>query len=411
MAIEQVTALRVLSVIDSLGQGGAERSLVDMARLIRRHNVEITLAVLRTPDHGFQTVVKSSQLRVEELGARRVTAVRRLGDLLRGGGFDLVHTTLFESDFIGRVGGRSNNVPVLTSLVNVTYDPIRFTDPKVSRLKLKAARVVDGWTARHLTTRFHALTQAVADRAVADLGIDSRLIVVVSRGRDPAEFHPATSPVERAEIRSELGLAHQATVFVNVGRHEFQKGQKYVVDAMVSVLRTLPDAVLVVLGREGNETESLRRQVSELDLQSHVLFLGDRRNVGRVLRAADSFVFPSVYEGFGGALIEAMATGLPIVASDLPSIREVLGGCGVVVPPADVSALATALVDIVSDRDSSRSMGNSAVRRFLSDYRLDNVVVRMAALFRETAERGPRPHGVRSQQLEISNREVPRSQT
>jgi glycosyltransferase involved in cell wall biosynthesis len=385
--------LRVLSLIDSLEQGGAERSLIDMARLLRRHEIETTLAILRAHEHGFRGLASRSRLRVEVLGTRRAAAVRRLQDLLSAGGFDLVHTTLFESNLVGRVAGRLAKVPVLTSLVNVTYDPIRFSDPRVSSLKLRAARIVDGWTARHLNTRFHALTQAVADRAVADLGIDPGSISVIPRGRDPNEFHPPASPEERAAIRSELGLSPEAIAYVNVGRHEFQKGQRYLIEAMVPVLRSLPDAVLLVLGREGNETPTLLRQVSRLDLQSKVRFLGDRRDVGRILRGADSFVFPSIYEGLGGAMIEAMATGLPIVASDLPPIREVLGDCGVLVPPSDTSALAAALVEVGSNPDDAHQAGYQAMARFRSHYQLGHVVSRMAGLLRETADSGKRSVG------------------
>ena len=378
--------LRALSVIDSLGQGGAERSLIDLARGLRGHDIETTLAVLRVRDHGFQrSLQETAELPVEVLGANRLQAMRRLRVLLSDGGFDLLHTSLFEASVLGRIAAGGIGVPVLTSLVNVSYDPVRRLDPRVSGAKLQVARWIDGWSARHLTTRFHALTRAVAAQAVVDLGVEPRAITVIPRGRDPAEFHPPESESTRTSIRSELGLDAAATVFLSVGRHEFQKGHQYLIDAMTAVVGEIPDAVLLLLGREGNETSALLTQVSRNDLGAHVRVMGDRRDVSRILRAADVFVFPSLYEGFGGAVIEAMATGLPIVASDLPPVREVVGDAGVLVPPADPAALAGAMKTVASDQARVSDLGRAGLARFQTHYRLDQVVSDMADLFRETA--------------------------
>jgi glycosyltransferase involved in cell wall biosynthesis len=378
--------LRALSVIDSLGQGGAERSLIDLARGLRGYDIEITLAVLQVRGHGFQRLIEETPgLSVEVLGANRLQAMRRLRALLRDGGFDLLHTSLFDASVLGRIAAGRTGVPVLTSLVNVSYDPVRRLDPRVSGFKLTVARWVDGWTARHLTTRFHALTSAVAAQAVVDLGVEASSIAVIPRGRDQAEFHPAASHASRASIRSELGLDPAATVFLNVGRHEFQKGHRFLLEAMASVVREVPDAVLLILGREGNETSDILDLISKHDLKAQVRVMGDRRDVNRILRAADVFVFPSLYEGFGGALIEAMATGLPVVASDLPPVREVLGDIGVLVPPADPAALAGAMKTLASDQARVKELGRAGLARFQTHYRLDQVVSDMAGLFRETA--------------------------
>jgi len=154
---------------------------------------------------------------------------------------------------------------------------------------------------------------------------------------------------------------------------------------MAAVVGEIPDAVLLLLGREGNETSALLTQVSRNDLGAHVRVMGDRRDVSRILRAADVFVFPSLYEGFGGAVIEAMATGLPIVASDLPPVREVVGDAGVLVPPADPAALAGAMKTVASDQARVSDLGRAGLARFQTHYRLDQVVSDMADLFRETA--------------------------
>lgn len=379
--------LNVLSVIDSLGQGGAERSLFDLVRGLRHHGIDTTVAVLRIREDGFfQALQASSDLRIEVVGDKRPRAIRLLRDLLGSGRFDLVHTSLFDATVVGRLAAWRTGVPVLTSLVNVSYDPVRLLDPNVSNIKLQLARRIDGWTARHMNTRFHALTSAVAEQASIDFGIEEDAIVVIPRGRDPVEFRPAESPTERASIRSELGIDPEAVMFLNVGRHEFQKGHRFLLDAMTSVVDDVPGAVLLIVGREGNETTAIREQITRHALDGRVEVLGDRRDVNRIMRAADAFVFPSLYEGFGGSLIEAMATGLPLIASDLAPVREVVGEGGILVPPADWRSLAIAMRRLALDRAEAEALGSAGLTRFQSNFRLDVVLSDMANLFWETAQ-------------------------
>jgi glycosyltransferase involved in cell wall biosynthesis len=103
------------------------------------------------------------------------------------------------------------------------------------------------------------------------------------------------------------------------------------------------------------------------------------------MRAADAFIFPSLYEGFGGSLIEAMATGLPLIASDLSPVREVVGEAGILVPPADWRSLATAMRRLALDRTEAEALGSAGLARFQSNFRLDMVLSDMADLFWETA--------------------------
>ena len=178
--------LNALSVIDSLGQGGAERSLLDLVTGLRDHGIDTTVAVMRVRPDGFHGALKAgSDLRIEVIGDKLPRAIRRLRAMLASGRFDLVHTSLFDATLVGRLAAWGSGVPVLTSLVNVSYDPVRLRDPNVSRIKLELARRIDGWTARRMNTRFHALTHAVAEQASIDLGIEEDAIVVIPRGRDP----------------------------------------------------------------------------------------------------------------------------------------------------------------------------------------------------------------------------------
>jgi glycosyltransferase involved in cell wall biosynthesis len=144
---------------------------------------------------------------------------------------------------------------------------------------------------------------------------------------------------------------------------------------------------VIVAGRRGNasaDVEALRRS---LDLGDQVWFMGHRDDVPNLLAAADLFVFPSLYEGFGGALIEAMALGLPIVASDVPAIREVVeeGRNALLVSRGDPRALAGAIAALLDQADQREAFGRASRRRFEERFTLESVVPQMVELYRSVA--------------------------
>ncbi len=144
------------------------------------------------------------------------------------------------------------------------------------------------------------------------LGVDPDRITVVKRGRDSDRLGRRT-PERTPAARAMLGIPETAEVVVTVGRQEYQKGHRYLIEAFAGVVASRPDARLLIAGREGHSTAALQSLINELDLNSVVTLLGHRSDVPEVLAASELFVFPSLYEGLGGALIEALALGLPVV--------------------------------------------------------------------------------------------------
>lgn len=384
-----MAAIKVRFVINGLGTGGAERSLAEMLPRFAEEGIEPSVACLFRRSEGVQEGVRGAGFDVRFLSAHgRLARVRELRRVLREDPPDLVHTTIFEADLIGRLAAAGLGVPVTTSLVNTSYDGVRLEDPNVRRWRLAAARRIDGWTARHLTDHFHAITRTVAESATMSLGIPPERITVIPRGRDPERLGRRTEE-RRARARTALGLAADDEVLLSVGRQEFQKGQGTLLEAMS---RLRDRAVLLIAGRTGNATEALRTSMETLGLGDRVRFLGHRSDVPDLLAAADVFVFPSVYEGFGGALIEAMGLGLPVVASDLPALREVVepDGSALLVPPGDAGRLAESMTRLLSDEALRARLGARGRERFLERYTIEGVSRRMADLFRAVASGGER---------------------
>lgn len=202
----------------------------------------------------------------------------------------------------------------------------------------------------HLPTNHHLWMSCydLADRIVAvsnysadDLasrGVNREKIDVVPNGVDTDKFSPGPSPVTYEDWE---------TVLLYVGPLTERKGLQYLIRAMPSLLREHPDTGLVIVG--GGDQDKLKQLAKEFDVHDNLRFEGfvPDDDLPDYYRAADIFVFPSLLEGFGMVLIEAMACGLPVVSTTATAIPEVVGDAGVLVPPSDEAALAASVSNII----------------------------------------------------------------
>ncbi len=374
----------MLSVIDGLGFGGAERSLAELLPGLAEAGIEPVVACLRRRPGGVEDDVLAAGFDVRFLPGPPAARVRALRRLIRETSPSLVHTTLAAATLTGRFAAAGSGIPVLTSLVNQSYTPERMADPHVRPVALRGIRAVDGWTSRHLTSHFHAITGAVKTWAAATLRVPPSRITVVERGRDPRRLGEP-GPERRARARERLGLEPDAPVLVAVGRQEFQKGHRFLLEAMPAVLAAHPAAVLLLAGREGEETAHLRSLAAPFD--GAVRFLGHRDDLPDVLAASDLFAFPSLWEGLGGAVLEAMALGVPIVASRLDPVREVVedGRCAVLVPPRDPPSLGSAISSLLADPARAAGLGARGREIFTRRFTLERSTERMVDLCRRVA--------------------------
>lgn len=378
--------MRVLHVINSLGPGGAERSLTEMLPGFTESGLTNAVACLSQAREGFHAEVERLGVPVFVVGPSRPVALRRLRRLVRGWRPDIVHTTIFDADVLGRLAGWGAPCRVVTSLVNTTYDGARIADSTIDPRRLAIVKAIDRVTARRLTDHFHAISPAVRDSAVAHLGVRPDQVTVVERGRDLTRLGEP-SRARRSAVRLRLGLAPDAPVVLNVGRQEPQKDQATLLRAIAKLRADRPDVVLLQAGRSGKDSALLRSLSEELGIMQHVRFLGHREDVGDLLAAADVFAFPSVYEGLGGSVLEAMAMRVPVVVSEIPALVEVVDGgtTGLVVPVGDPDGFADAIGHLLDDRAAAQALAARAHDRFRSHYTLERSVSRMVDLYQRVA--------------------------
>ena len=378
--------MRALILLNSLASGGTERSTVELLPALIADGIEVMVATLRHTTSGFSDEVADIGADVQVLHGRSLSAqMLSLRRLIRSWRPDLVHTALFESDLVGRVAA-AGGPPVLTSLVNDTYGRARRADARVAGWKLEATRIADAVSGRLLTAHFHAVSDSVKDAAVRDLAIDARRITVVSRSRDPRRLGSMNAD-RRTAVRSRLGVPHGHRVILAVGRLEYQKGHRHLFDALPLTADRSERTLLLIAGRDGAEAEPLRALILSHGLADRVRLLGHRDDVGDLLAAADVFAFPSLYEGCAGALLEACMAGLPVVASDLRPVRDLVRSrpSTVLVPPAAPNRLADGLDALLADPDAARARCRPSMSLYANAAAPDTVNRRMVQLYQDVA--------------------------
>ncbi|WP_135467129.1 glycosyltransferase family 4 protein [Crenalkalicoccus roseus] len=302
-------------------------------------------------------------------------AYRALRDLFRAERFDLVHAHMPISGLLARLAAwRARDA---AGLPRIAYTCHGFLFNQPGPLWRRGLAFGLEWAAGRITDTFLTVSEEEAADA-RRLGIHPRAVAVLN-GRDPTLFRP--DPAARAAVRAELGVAEGACVLVAVSRLVRHKGYPELLRAMEAV----PDATLWVVGERlpsdhGEDLEPCFDRAAAV-LGPRLRRLGYRADVARVLAAADVFVLPSHFEGLPMSVIEAMLSGLPVVATDIRGPREqvVHGRTGLLVPPARVAPLAAALARLVADPALRRRMGEAGRARALERFDEARVVARTLA--------------------------------
>jgi glycosyltransferase involved in cell wall biosynthesis len=354
-------SLRVLHLIDGLGVGGAERLLADLVRAARTVDVDVSVAHLYEKD-GSPAAARLRALGVEPVHVRAsgllhpasLLAVRRLVAAQRP---DVVHTHLGYSDLLGGLAARSVGVPTVAT-IHVTT-----TDESV-RERVKVALI--GAVRRRSAARVIAVSEAARAAAVASRWSSAERTVTVHNG-----IEGRAVPGAGRGVRGGWGLAPDTPVVGMVSVLRGAKGHAEAFEALRAVRARLPAARLVVVG-DGPARDDVA--CAARPLGDAVVLAGYRDDVMQVLDAFDVLVHPSHHEAFPTALLEALAAGVPVVATAVGGVPEIVTpevGALVDAPPQP-DVLARALLDLLGDDVARRRAGAAARRRFEAEFSLEH---------------------------------------
>jgi glycosyltransferase involved in cell wall biosynthesis len=245
-----------------------------------------------------------------------------------------------------------------------------------AQLFLEMPKLV-GIDAQHalLTRSLHrhvAVSRFVAGRLRDRFGVDANRIVVIPNAVEPP---PAVAPAAR--LRAEIARAARTPLALTVARLDAQKGIAHLVDAAAMV----PEVVFAIAG-DGPDRAALEARAAERGVSARIRFLGHRRDVPALLAIADLFVLPSLYEGFPLSVLEAMAAGVPVVATAVGGTDELVSSeTGFPVAPADPRALADGVRALLADRDDAARRAATARERVLATHSAASMVAAMSALY------------------------------
>jgi glycosyltransferase involved in cell wall biosynthesis len=374
--------MRVAHIIKATGVAGAERHLLLLLPGLAARGLDIHLILLVTPRraadprhpmdayaNAMADACPDNPIHVHKMTIRHhldFGLTPALRGLLRQIEPDIVHSHLLHADLFGLAAARSLRLRRAPRLVMTRHNDDRFRRWPAFRLVNRAlwGMVGAGIAISHSVRRF----------CVGVEGAPPAKVHVIPYGMTPPE-----AKIDRAEasaaLKAELGLPADALLPGMVCRLVEQKGVRYALAAFAQVLPQFPGAHLVIAG-DGVQRAALERQARALGISRNVHFLGWRRDTDRVLAALDVLLMPSLWEGFGLVMLEAMAQRVPIIGSRVSAIPEVVqdGDTGRLVPPRDPAALAEALAELLGDTALRRHMGLLGEDRLEAEFSAETMI-------------------------------------
>ncbi len=376
--------LKVVHLLASLPVGGAEDLVAAIVRGLPPRRFAPEVACLEAPGPvGAELAaagypVHSLGLDLKHASAWRLAAaVRRLLKEIRP---DILHTHLYHPNLYGRLAALGLGLPGVVAAVHNSYTRVKFHRRLWNHLL--------GWASDRILVGSPRVWEDVRRY---DAVPASRLLLL-PYGIDPAELE---TDLSREEARGFLSVS--GFVLAAVGRLEEQKGQKHLLAAMAGVRRQIPEATLILVG-EGRQRQVLEHQARELGLADRVRFLGTRRDLALIYRALDLYVQPSLWEGLPLALLKAMGAGLPVLATRVGGVMELIedGVNGRIVAPAEPEALGRVLVELYQRPQLRARLGAAARLTIREHYSLEAMLAGLEQLYLELWQKNRYPRSARS---------------
>jgi len=366
--------VRVVYLAHAFMVGGAEEMVLNLVRHLPPRFEPMVCCIHEAGPIGEE--IRKTGTPVAVLGL--TPGLRRLGDVggirryLREARPQIVHTFLLTASLYGRLAAILERVPLIIGTEVNIYEHKRFAHAAAERLLMAG------------TDRVVVSADSVRDFYVKQVHADPAKVDVIFNAVDFSQGEPTLT---RSAMRAALDLPAEARVAGVIARLTEQKGHRYLFDALASA-PALSDVHLLVVGG-GEQRDLLGRDVDSRGLSSRVHFLGPRRDLGNLLAAMDVFVLPSLWEGLPLSMVLAMGAGVPVVATAVAGIPEVVddGRTGLLVPPADAPALGAALTRLLADRGLAGRMAHDARAAVLPRFGIDRYVESIVGLYDRLLER------------------------
>ncbi|MCE7982427.1 MAG: glycosyltransferase [Caldilinea sp. CFX5] len=355
----------VLHLITELDSGGAQSALLRLVAGQDRSRFKPVVLCLYNGDRLVARQIRSLGVEVIDLGMSRkwrLDAFWRLWQQLRRVRPAILHTWMFHANIPGRLLGRLAGVPHIIS------------SERTMGQEGSVRRLLNRWTGR-LADRIICVSQNVADFAAKEIGLPTDRLVVIQNGIDTNVFRPALVQTPRSPEQLTIGY---------VGRLEKVKGVNFLIDAFARLVAAYPHLQLQLVG-DGSERPALEQQVQTLGLGDKVQFLGIRSDMPALYPTFDLFVLPSLWEGMPNVALEAMACGVPVIATNTGGTPEVVhdGKSGLLAPPGDAATLAKVMVALIGDAERRDQLAQAGRHFVEQTFSINQTIAQTVALYEQ----------------------------
>ena len=344
--------MNILWLVDHLGYGGAIHGAatyyLNTIPLLNKSDFNAILCVLRKRD-SLTKQFEDKGINICHLGRNKFDP-RTLFDInkiIRKENINIIHAHGYGSANFGRLIKIINKIPVI---VHAHDDDRNYPLPQ---------KIAD-YLLRNLTDQAIAISEAVRVSCIKKRNIREEKVIVLLNGIPLNDFVvPDKSRIEK--VRKRLGIKQESNVIGTVARLREEKGVKYLIQSAVKILDAFQDAVFLIAG-DGPLRNELVDLTKKLGLENKVVFAGFCEDIPSILSIINIFAVPSISEGLGIAVLEAMAMGKPIVATSVGGIIEILrdGETGLLIPPKDPSIMADKIIYLINNKNEARRLGLNA---------------------------------------------------
>ncbi len=348
---------------------GAQIGLLDQARCFHSRGYRVVVAFLYDKDGLHQVWQQAAEFPIHNLNAYQagagklqnavllLKALITLGRLIRYEKFDVVETFTPDSNLVGLPVARLAGIPVRIATHRGKIE-------NFSRWR----RILHAWVVNSgIADVLVAVSEGTGYQAQLE-GVQPAKVLVIMNGVTPLDVES----VDAGDMREKLYLKDDDLFLLAVGRLAYQKGFDILIDSMPALIRSHPHLTLNICG-DGPLMTDLQAQISTLGLSDHIKLLGTCSNVAALLVVADIFILSSRFEGLSRAMLEAMAAGVPVVATRVEGVDEVIidGVHGLLVPPENAHELSKALIHMVQHPEMRKKMGAAAREHVMKSHTTD----------------------------------------
>lgn len=371
---------KIAYLIDGLSMGGAERLMVPILKHLSRAYFDPYVCAMQSKDgNPMADEIRALGVPVECLNIkhlRELDAIPRLTHYLKSIRADLVHTQLEAANILGNISAKLLRLPsVCTIHVMPSLDV---------RTKTKMHQRVEWFTLRHFCDRVISVSEEARQYHIKISGSSEEQVTTIYNGIDLSAFSDMDYARERSSVRTELGIPLDADVLVTVAVLRPPKGIQFLIRAMPAILASHPNTYYLIVG-SGSHREALMEEAGKAGVNERVVFAGMRKDVPRLLAASDIFVLPTLTEALPTVLAEAMAARLPLIASRVGGIPEMItnGQNGFLTEPEDLKGLASACIHLLKNREERAAMGAEGWRMVHQKFSIKRQVEQLRDLYLE----------------------------